>query len=291
VYVTSHEENTHLFSEGGEFKKGMKVKTDAPLELNKRFTLKLSEDTGQCLGDSLGLQKGLIMFLGSEPLCGEGVGFGVPAVEYSNQILFSRTATMIKKNSEFVKTFSIDAVQRKTWKDKFSLDNKIYRSVQSILADAYRTKAEFRPALGHIMRIQSLVGIKLSTKSVESKGYVNQTYRMSGNSVTITVDNSGLTDKDFTRLYIFNEQSSDFDVYHDEFGTLRDDDIGVWEEVRSRRAYLTNRKLNVTFGVGNIPGTKLYRGRELLRPRLDWAGFCYSVPSNIQRFSYTVQIS
>jgi len=269
----------------------MKVKTDVSLELNERLSLKLSENASQCLGDSLDLQKGLIMFLGSKPLCGEGVGFGVPAVEYSDRIVFSRAATIVKKDSELVKRFSIDTVQVKTWKDRFPLDNKIYHAVQSRLADAYRKKAEFRPVLARLMRLQSLAGIKLTNRSVESKGYVNETYRMSGNSVTITVDSSMLTDNDFARVYIFNEQSADFDVYQDEFEKLRDDDIGVWEEVKSRRAYLTNRRLNVTFGVENIPGTKLYRGRELLRPRLDWAGFCYSIPSKMQQFTYTVQIS
>ncbi len=269
----------------------MKVKTDLSLELNERLSLKLSENASQYLGDSLGLQKGLVMFLGSKSLCGEGVGFGVPAVEYSDKIFFSRVATIAKKDNELVKRFSIDTVQGKTWNGRFSLDNKIYQAVQSRLTDTYRKKREFRRILTRMMQLQSLVGIKLTNRTVESMGYVNETYQMSGNSVTITVDNSGLTDKDFMRLYIFNEQSADFDVYYDEFGTLRDDDIGVWEEVKSRRAHLENRRLNVTFGVENIPGSKLFRGRELFRPRLDWAGFCYSVPSKTQQFSYTVQLS
>ena len=116
-------------------------------------------------------------------------------------------------------------------------------------------------------------------------------YNLVGREVRITVDCSRLVRKNFTRLFVFNEQSADFNTYQDDFGTLTDEDIGVWEEVKSRNASLKNQELNVGFGVENLLGTRLYRGRELLRPRLDWAGFCYSIPPETERFTYTVQIA
>jgi len=267
----------------------MVTQSSLPFELNKRVSFGFLEDElGR--GDSLGLQKGLVMFVDARPVCGEGVGFGVPAVEYANQIMFSMSASVLVRNGELVKSYWIDALQRKTWKNRFPIDNMMaYRAVQSRLADAYRINRRVRPTLAHLMRVQSWLGVKLSHYKVTSRGSVEVRYRSSGNRLMIEIDNSRL-DKDFTRLLIFNEQSADFDSYEDEFGRLRDEGIGVWEKVRSKKASLTNRKMRVTFRIENIAGATLYRGRELLKPRLDWAGFCYLIPSGMSQFGYTIEI-
>jgi len=266
----------------------MAAQSSLRFKLNERVSFGFLDDELR-VGDSSGLQKGLVMFVDAQPVCGEGVGFGVPAVEYPSQMMFSMSANVHVRDGELVKDYWIDALQRKTWKNRFPIDNMAYRAVQSRLADAYRTNRGLRPTLAHMMRIQSRLGVKLSHERVTSRGFVKVRYQLSGNRLMIDIDNSRL-DKDFTRLLVFNEQSADFDCYEDEFGRLRDEEIGVWEKVRSKKAFLTNEKINVTFRVENITGTILYRGRELLRPQLDWAGFCYSVPSHIEQLGYAIEI-
>jgi len=268
----------------------MKTQASLSLELNDRVILNLSKEVDQSSGDSLGLQKGLVMFVEAHSVCGEGTGFGVPAVEYSSEVLFSTTASIEFRDDELVKTYSIDAVQSKTWKDKFTIDSKIYRVVQNELANLYRTRAKLRPTLTHIMRIQSLMGIKLSNKKVKSKGLVEVGYRLSNNVVMIRIDSSRLVDRDFKRLLVFNEQSADFDLYRDDLVSLRGESIGVWEEVDSQRVSLMNEKMKVTFSIEKISGAKMYRGRELLKPRLDWAGFCYLIPPSMEHVSYVIQV-
>jgi len=263
--------------------------TVLPLKIAERLSLRFYDDADQCQGDSLGLQKGLILFVGAEPICGEGVGFGVPAVKYSDQVLFSTTATLAR-DKELVKSFSMDAVHRMTWRGKL-IDNGVYRAIQDRLAETYRINTRFRSTITRIMKIQSLLGIKLSHQKISSRGVVDVSYRPYGNRLMITVDSSKLIDKDFTGLFVFNEQSADFNIYEDELVTLRDEKIGAWEEVKSKKASLTNQILNVTFSVENMAGARLFRGRELLKPRLNWSGFCYFIPPQVQKFGYSVQIN
>jgi hypothetical protein len=259
------------------------------LGIDKRLVLRITEKCNHGAGDSSGLERGLILFVENRPAIGEGLGFGIPAIEYSDKILFSSSATTIR-NDALIRSYSIDAVQRKTW-GRFAIDGGFYLMVQNRLAEIYRTDRRFRPALTQIMYVQFLLGIRQTYEKVKSRGYVDVSYNLVGRKLRIIVDFSRLTRRDFRKLLVFNEQSADFNIYQDDFGILTDEDIGVWEEVKSRNASLRSRELNVGFGVENLPGTRLYRGRELLRPRLDWAGFCYSIPPETERFTYTVQIT
>lgn len=260
------------------------------LKLNETISLVLYEGAEPAQGDSSSLQKGLVMFHKARPLCGEGVGFGVPAVEYSDQVLFSTSANAQATKGELIKNFWIDAMPRITW-TKFTIDSSPYLVLQRLLDNMYQTDRKSRLLLTYMMKLQPLLGVKLSFQKIARRGFVEVKYSLSGRDISITVDSAKLSDKKFKRLLVFSEQSASFDTYKDNLRTLRKTGIGVWEEVKSRRASLTNEESNVTFCVEDICGTKLYRGRELLKPRLDWAGFCYSIPSHQQRFSYTIRIT
>ncbi len=230
------------------------------------------------------------MFFGDNSICGEGLGFGVPALVYPNRIFFSTSANVIARKNEIIKNFSIDALQIKTWKDKIHIRNKVYFTIQRRFAEMYRNLTGIRYLLLLLMKLQSFLGIKLSYKRIESKGSVEARYRISKNKIIIIFNCSKIIDKTYRRLLIFNEQSSDFNLYRDASGILRERNIGAWEDVKFKRACLTNEKLKVTFCVENIPGTKLHRGWECMKPRLDWAGFCHSIPSNRENFIYEVQV-
>ena len=258
--------------------------------INDTISLVLYEEAKPAQGDSSSLQKGLVMFHKARSLCGEGVGFGVPAVEYSDQVLFSTSANVRATNGELIKNFWIDAKPRITW-TKFTIDSSPYLILQRRLDNMYRTDRKSRLLLTYMMKLQPLLGVKLSFQKIARRGFVEVKYSLSGRDVSVRVDSAKLSDRKFKRLLVFSEQSASFDTYKDNLGTLRNRDIGVWEEVKSRRVCLTNEESNVTFCVEDICGTKLYRGRELLKPRLDWAGFCYSIPAHQQCFSYTIRIT
>lgn len=261
------------------------------LKLSDTLSLLLNVGTKLAQEDSADLQKGLVLFNKAKSLCGEGVGFGVPAVEYSDQVLFSTSASIQAENGILVKIFWMDAAPIKPWVKFLKGSSSPHRILRRLLVKIYRTDRKFRPLFAYLMKLRSLLGLRLSFQKVAPRGFIEVTYHLSGKDLNIKVDSSNLFYRNFKKLLIFNEQSASFNLYKDDLGILRKADIGVWEEVKSKRAYLANEECSVTFGVENICGTKLYRGRELLRPRLDWAGFCYSIPSSQQRFGYTIQIS
>ncbi len=254
-------------------------------------TLILHENAEPGSGDSSPLQKGLIMLVKGRPVCGEGVGFGVPALEYPGKVFFSTSAKVEARDDELIKYFSIDAFSRKAWKERYPIENGIYSAIQSRLAKRYQTDKNNRSLLTSLMKLQHLLGVKLSFQRVTPRGIVKITYQLAGNKVKVRVDCSKIADEIPERLLIFNEQSSDFNLYEDCFEKLTNDQIGVWELVHSERACLTNSYAETTLCVEAIPGAELYRGRELLRPRLDWSGFCYAIPSFDQSFCYTIKIT
>jgi len=150
---------------GETFQKENDLSKEFSLEIDERLILRICGTSGQGVGDSMGLERGLALFVENRSVIGEGVGFGVPAIMYSDQILFSSTATTIR-NNELIKSYSIDTIQRKTWRGRFPIDSRAYRMVQGRLADVYRTDRRFRPTLTQIMHVQSLLGIRLSHERV-----------------------------------------------------------------------------------------------------------------------------
>lgn len=258
-------------------------------KLNNNIAFGFFNEIRDIFGDSSELQKGLIIFFGTNPICGEGVGFGVPIVEYPNNTIFSTTAKFENKNGVFVKCFSMDSFSIKIWRNK-KIKNRLYHIIQRKLANKYKKNPRIRLLLTYLIKLQTLFGIKSSYQRIYSKGVIKVRYFFEKKKIRIYVDSSGLTDKNYKRLLILNEQSSDFNLYKDKFGILRTIDIGAWEEINSEWASLTNETLKLTFCMKNITGTKLYRGRELIKPRLDWSGFCYSVPYSKKVFEYIINI-
>jgi hypothetical protein len=260
------------------------------LRLNDKISLSLSEITEDGLGDSSPLQKGLLLLIGNRSVCGEGMGFGAPALDYPEGVFFSTYAKVQERSGELVKSYSINAFQRKTWRDKFPVDNGLYLAVERRLVEKYRKHERYRKFLSYLIRLTSILGFKLSYQGVQSKGSVDINYRLSGNRLMVRVDTASLADRQHRNLLIFTEQSAAFDLYRDEFSKIRGDGMGAWKEISSAKACLTNQDDDVTFCVRSIPETRLFGGRELLRPRLDWAGFCYLVPPGVKQFEYEVEI-
>jgi hypothetical protein len=260
------------------------------LKLNDRVGFILNEGIDRGQGDSSSLEKGLIMIVRGNPVYGEGVGFGVPALEYQDKIIFSTLARINKDDNKLVKSFSMDAYHRRTWMHKFPINDRLYSIISDKFKHRYQRDKQYQKFLRFLMKFITLLGLRISTEKISSKGFVDVTYRISEDNLIIIVDTSGLLDKEYHRLLIFNEQSADFDLYKDEIIELRKDEIGVWEEAYCQEASLTNESAKTTFFVKKLDGTKLFRGRELLQPRLDWAGFCYIIPQKIEHVQYVIRI-
>ena len=91
-----------------------------------------------------------------------------------------------------------------------------------------------------------------------------------------------------SEVVIMNELgASHFDVYKDASGvTLRSEGIGCWDKVNASDASFESSIHHVAFRLGQVKGAQLFRGRELVGNRLNWAGFGYSFPPSIKIFRY-----
>ncbi len=266
------------------------MKNNFFLKFNNHIGFILNKEKGNDQGDSSSLEKGLIMLVREKSLCGEGVGFGVPALEYQDKIIFSTSAEIRNNDNKLTKSFYMDAHHRRTWMYKLPINDRFYSIISDKFRYRYRRDKKYQRFVRFLMNFITLIGLRISTKKISSKGVIDVSYYVSEDNVIIVVDTSGLHDKKYRRLFLFNEQSADFDLYRDEFTELRKDEIGVWEETRCREASLTNESVKVTFYVKKLEDAKLIRGRELLQPRLDWAGFCYIIPSNIENLQYAIKV-
>ncbi len=259
-------------------------------KLNDDVALILNEGTENGQGDSSSLEKGLILNVRNNSVCGEGVGFGVPALEYQDKIIFSTSSKIHKDDNKFVKSFSMDAYHRVVWMHKFLINDRFYSMISDRFKQRYQQDKKYQKLLQVLMKFITLLGLRLSTQRIPSRGSVDISYKTSGYNLIIDVDTSNISDKKYTKLLIFNEQSSDFDLYSDELVELRKGDIGVWEEVHCQKSCLTNESIKITFCMKKLDGIKLFRGREVLQPRLDWSGFCYVIPSKIRNLQYIVNV-
>jgi hypothetical protein len=91
---------------------------------------------------------------------------------------------------------------------------------------------------------------------------------------------------------VMNEQGArPFDCYRESNGiSLRGMEIGTWDEVTAEEASFISTAHGLGFSLRQVPGARLYRGRELIGDRLAWSGFGYSIPPTVTRFTYDLRI-
>ena len=123
---------------------------------------------------------------------------------------------------------------------------------------------------------------------------VNVNYNINSETgvIMVDVDTAGVSNSGVSEVIMMNEQGAHhFDTYSDSNGIfLKGDKIGGWNEVNAERASFLSQAHHVAFGLQQINGVRLFRGRELVSSRLAWSGFGYSLPLTCQRFAYTLRI-
>jgi hypothetical protein len=71
---------------------------------------------------------------------------------------------------------------------------------------------------------------------------------------------------------------------------LNNDAIGAWNDVTSQTAKITNEQAKIGFSLKNIEGTRLRRGRELIKGSLDWIGLDYELSAEYSQFEYEIEV-
>jgi glycosyl transferase family 2 len=199
-------------------------------------------------GKTAPLAKGITMGVAAT---GEGMGFGVPIVQYPDGWVYSHT----------VRDLDVSTPTAVIWQRTFQLDE--------IGGDA-----------SHRYRFVR----------IPSRGAVVVTYTLDATGVSITVKPLWLT-PGYSQVGILNEQSASFDDFAAENqSTLIGRQFPNWTPVTGSWARLRSGSLGVEWSVAPVPGASLYAGRELASPDFDWAGLDYIFAGPFAGTAYHINV-
>ena len=239
------------------------------------------------------LQKGLILVYNGTETVGEGTGFGVPVLVYSDETYFSGSSKVdLSQNEEsrtVCKEFVMDRVNRNRFRN-VTLENSVARRFFTRLADVYQTHPRFRS-----LTLKDLTGkmaVETTFLKTSPRGKVIVTYAMEGPRVVVKADFRDLQMKGLQKIFMLNEQGARFfREYVDSDGKeLVDTHIGAWDGISAKWALLKILKGKFGFRLWRVQDSVLRRGREFLDGSLDWVGLDYEVNLGIDHFEYTIEV-
>lgn len=263
------------------------------IPLSSSLALRIYSDTKPYNSHIADLQKGLILVHKGVETVGEGTGFGVPILLYSDETYFSGSSHVyLSRQKDFKiirKEFSMDTVPRKIIR-KATLENQKLRLILRYLAEAYQKHRHFR-----LLTLNSLsrsMGVHTSFVKTAPAGKVIVTYGITQGRVQVKTDFSLLKRENLQKIFVLNEQGSRFfRRYLDSNGTkLVDKQIGAWKTIETEWASITDLQGRVGFRLRNAKNTVLRRGREFLKDCRDWVGLDYEVNPKNAVFEYEIEI-
>lgn len=261
--------------------------------------LRIRSDTKPHNMKTASLQKGLIFLYKGSEVIGEGTGFGVPIVKYSDETVFSGSSSLririIENIVEIRKEFIMDLVIRDTLRN-LKLENPKVRGLLDCISTFYKKQYQ-----GHVRFARSILlarslffkfGVKSTFKRSTHKGAVVVTYIINGNRISVKIDLSLLERTNLGKIFVLNEQGAHFFRTYSEPESFKldDEEIGAWNDVKSHSAKITNEQHKIGFSLKKIEGTKLRRGRELIEGSLDWIGLDYELSAECSQFEYEIEI-
>ena len=245
------------------------------------------------------LQKGLILLYKGTEVIGEGTGFGVPIVKYFDETIFSGSSSLTVRTwgtiVEIRKKFIMDLVTRNTIRNCI-LENPKIRTLLDYISTIYKRQYQSHVRFAQYVLLMRSFFFKFGVKSTfiggPSKGTIVVTYIVDRNRILVKVDLRSLERYNLDKIFVLNEQGAHFFRTYSDSENLKLDNeaIGAWNDVTSQTAKITNEKDKIGFSLKNIEGTKLRRGRELIKDSLDWIGLDYELSAEYSQFEYEIEV-
>ncbi|MFA4964380.1 MAG: hypothetical protein WC709_01905 [Thermoleophilia bacterium] len=245
------------------------------------------------------LQKGLLLFAGGQELAEEGVGFGVPILKRGPQTVFPGRLRLSDPRLgdawEVTAAFEMNLVERLATRGGGSVEPRALYAAKDWLAALHRRAPGLRrPLAAASAALRRRLGWVTTYAEVAPVATLEVTYTVHAEDglVSVTVAMPGAPAPGVTEVVVMNELGArHFRRYEDSAGAaLQDEEIGTWDEVSAARASFASAAHRVAFSLGPVAGSRLYRGRDLVGSRLAWAGFGYSYPPALTRFTYDVKV-
>lgn len=239
------------------------------------------------------LQKGLILVINGTEAVGEGTGFGLPVLAYSDETYFSGTSRLHvshRANRCIIrKEFTMDRVARNSFRN-VTLQNRAARTFIEHFAHVYQKHPQLR--LLALKGLTEKTGIGKAFPKAAPMGNVTVTYTVEDTRTTVKADFKSLEKKGLQRIFMLNEQGSQFfRKYTDSTGTeLMDSEIGAWDGTSGEWACLKTLSDEIGFRLWNARNSVLRRGREFLEGSLDWVGLDYEISRGADVFEYVIDV-
>ncbi|MBI2829862.1 MAG: hypothetical protein HYX81_01740 [Chloroflexi bacterium] len=244
------------------------------------------------------IQKGLQLVCNEENLAEEGTGFGVPIIKLGHETIFPGSARVHLKeknsSSTIMVTYDLNLVPRMTRKGTIIKSEAFYKT-KEWFSWLHRTHPSWRKALAwNSNRIRATAGLETKMESIASLGSVAVAYAVSPlmKTIMIEADFRKLKAGGCTEKILANEQGANyFDHYQDSNGiSLADKAIGTWDETFARKAWFIAPDKSISFVLTRLQGARMFRGRELAKGRLAWAGLNYVLSPDTLNFAYEIQL-
>jgi hypothetical protein len=245
------------------------------------------------------LQRGLLLFDGDTPLADEAVGFGVPILKTGLRAIFPGAAQFdiqrAGKRTSVRANFRLNMVERLRRGTEDIVDGKWLYTAKDLLAATIRRVPAARGSLtaaSSWLRRQFSWQTSYVAAGFETQVAVKYRVESSAGRIRVEIDCSHLP-ADVTEVVLMHEQGAHvFDRYQDSSGLrLSGNQIGPWDEVHADEAWFESSSRRLAFRLGTVPGTRLFRGRELIDSRLAWAGFGYSFPPSLGGIQHEITVS
>jgi hypothetical protein len=245
------------------------------------------------------LQKGLIIVSNGQELAEEGVGFGVPVLKQGVKTIFAGEIELTWSNMgsrrEIEAIYFMNLEEMLISQSLGSLKSESLYRIKNHLADLYRRAPLLRDPLTFLSNMLRSIFRWQTVYEEAGCNYavkVNYSVDPKAKTIKVTMDTTGASLEGITEVILMNEQGAHhFDIYSDASGLLlKGDAIGKWDLVTSETASFLCSSQQIAFTLGQINGSRLFRGRESIDNRLAWSGFGYSFHPSIQHFTYTLEI-
>lgn len=262
----------------------------------------LYNDSRPHTGRSSPIQKGLVPGLEKSEgeLCEEGVGFGLPILQYARDFYFPGSADATREGKlltgTWQKRFRYDLVERTEDKDDVSINtfswvgrrfwNRVYKSgLGGIIMNAIGPPE---------LRSRHLVRVTYSRfVHVRDRGWASSTYALDTTRgvINVSVNLDDVSHDGLQKVYVSNEMGGHlFKHYLDDSGLkLSGDSISGWSVMRAKSAVLYAPSIKLGFRIDIPQGVSAFRGRETFSNHTSWSGVILSVPPTVNIVEYKVR--
>jgi hypothetical protein len=263
--------------------------------LSESLALKIYSDSTPKNMKIADLQKGLILLCNGIDVVGEGTGFGVPIAKYNDETFFSGSSLLHFRNKggvlEIRKEFVMNMVARDSLRN-LNLENQRIRELFDYVSELYQSHDYLAQSILLFKALFFRMGLQSSFKLSPDRGRVVVNYQIEKKHVLVKLDFGDLKRANLSKVFVLNEQGADFfSIYTDSEGLkLADNDIGAWNHVTANSARISDSENKIGFGLKNMKGSILRRGRERMEESLNWIGLDYEVNPKSHLFEYEIEL-